>query len=257
MKERVRDLRKDVLTRLTARNAAVRTIFSLDPYFPEFAAGRYRNGHKFVPIWDPAFPAPAPDIVERSVAADLPDDRKIFILFGEITERKGIFALLEAIAKLPADVAERAAILVAGRIDPPIRGAVFQAADSARKAAPALWLRFIDRRLASGEISALVEGSDIVLLPYQRFVGSSGVLLWAARFNRPVICQEYGLIGVLTRNFRLGTTIDTSRPEALVSAIGNVVSGNSELRCDEAGTRAFVAPRRPELFARTLLGADG
>src|SRR3546814_7448698 len=107
-------------------------------------------------------------------------------------------------------------LVVAGRIDPPIRDAVMDAAAAARAAAPALHLSIIDRRLSSGEIAALVRRSDCVLAPYQRFVGSSGVLLWAARMQRPVICQDYGLVGHLTRSFALGTTVDSANAPALL-----------------------------------------
>jgi colanic acid biosynthesis glycosyl transferase WcaI len=253
--ERIRDLRKNFLTGMTAGNASVQTIFSLDPYFPEFAVRRYHNGHKFVPIWDPAFPAPPPDGDECGVAADLPEDRTTFILFGEVTERKGIFPLLEAASRLADEIAKRTTIIIAGRIDPPIRDAAYRAVDNARRAAPKLCLKLIDRRLASGELSALVSHSDVVLLPYQRFVGSSGVLLWAARFERPVICQEYGLIGMLTRNFGLGTTVDTGRPDALAIAIGQVVKNGTESLNNRARVQDFLADRGPEVFARALLGA--
>lgn len=56
-----------------------------------------------------------------------------------------------------------------------------------------------------------------------RFVGSSGVLLWAARAGRPVLAQEFGLIGRLTRDHRLGTVAHSSGPVRLADEIERMV----------------------------------
>ncbi|MGZ5825931.1 MAG: hypothetical protein ACXWIO_07975, partial [Croceibacterium sp.] len=44
----------------------------------------------------------------------------------------------------------------------------------------------------------------------QRFVGSIGILLWAVRAGRPGLTQEFGMIGRLTRDHRLGTVADSA-----------------------------------------------
>ena len=65
--------------------------------------------------------------------------------------------------------------------------------------------------------------SDVVLAPYQRFVGSSGVLMWAARAGRPVLAQEFGLVGRLTRDHRLGAVADSSDPAHLAREIERMI----------------------------------
>ncbi len=55
----------------------------------------------------------------------------------------------------------------------------------------------------------LLKRCDVVLIPYQRHVGSSGLLIWAASAGKPVITQDFGLIGALTRAYKLGQTVDT------------------------------------------------
>jgi glycosyltransferase involved in cell wall biosynthesis len=254
--ERLRDLRKWGLTLGMLRNPAVSRLLTIDPYFPEHARRYYPGGDKVVAVGDPAHPPPAPSADERAVADEIPDDRTAFVLFGELTERKGVLPLLDAVARLPADTAATAAVILAGRVDPPIRRAVNDALAAARKAHPELWLKLVDRRLAMGEITALVERSNAVLVPYQRFVGSSGVLMWAAQLRRPVVCQDYGLLGELTRRFGLGTTVDSRDPAALADMLGRLVRNGTERLGNPAGQRAFLASRSAETFVDTLLYDD-
>lgn len=255
-KERLRDLHKRTLTRMMLRNRRLSALYSLDPYFPAYAARMYPGGDKVVPVGDPACPPPKPTDDERALVADVPQGRTAFVLFGEITERKGPLPLLESLARLAPEVAATTSVVMAGRIDPPIRDELLQKVDAVRAARPELWLKVVDRRLASGEITALIDRSDAVLVPYQRFVGSSGVLLWAAQRGRPVICQDYGLVGELTRSFGLGATVDSSDPAALADAISAAVAKGPSRLCDQHRMYRFVKARTPEAFASRLL-SDG
>ncbi|PIW26846.1 MAG: hypothetical protein COW30_12765 [Rhodospirillales bacterium CG15_BIG_FIL_POST_REV_8_21_14_020_66_15] len=257
MKERLRDLRKDIILRLLTRRRAVSRIFSLDPYFPDYAARSYKHGHKVVPLADPAYPLAPPGPEERAIAERLPDERTVFLMFGEITARKGILQLTEALTLLPRDTARRTCVVVAGRIDPEIRVRVTKAFGTILRRQPDLKVFVVDRRLAAGEITALVERCDVVLAPYQRFVGSSGVLLWAAQLRRPVISQEYGLVGKLTRNFGLGLAVDTSDAGALAHAIEAAGSRGSNLPFNPVGVARFLWSHSPEAFSAALLSDDG
>ena len=105
---------------------------------------------------------------------------------------------------LPTHIGRRTALLLAGRIDPMIHGAIRERCSTLAREQPELWLRIEDRWLNRAELAVLVERSDVVPAPYQRFVGSSGVLMWAARAGRPVLAQEYGLVGRLTQDHHLG-----------------------------------------------------
>ena len=88
LRERLRDLRKAVLYRLMLRNPAVGAVLSLDPYFVDFAAHHYPRASKVTAIPDPVCPTPEPTADERRLATRVPDERKLFLLFGELTARK-------------------------------------------------------------------------------------------------------------------------------------------------------------------------
>jgi glycosyltransferase involved in cell wall biosynthesis len=253
LRERLRELRKVVLYRLMLRNPAVGAVLSLDPYFADFAAHHYPRASKVTTIPDPVCLAPDPAADERRLATRVPNERKLFLLFGELTARKGVLVLLEALQRVPPELACQIAVVVAGPLDPPIRDAVRSTVAHIHRLRPDLWLHLEDRRLASGEIVALLERSQVVLAPYQRFIGSSGIILWAAQARRPVLCQDYGLVGRLTRDFGLGMALDTTDAAALAQALGAVARDTAAIKFDTRGMERLCNERKPERFAQIVI----
>ena len=250
--EWLRDVRKDLLYRMMLRNPAVATILSLDPFFPAHAADHYRHGSKVQALPDPAHPAAdaAAVAVPSSV---MPPDRVGFLLFGYLTERKGPLMVLDALRQLPERIAGRVAVLFAGRVDPAIRDAIEARRDVLAREQPGLWLRIEDRRLDRAELDSLVSQSAVILAPYQRFVGSSGVLLWAARAGRPVLAQSFGLVGRLTRDHRLGLVADSSDPSKLGAEMQRMVDGGPQSFIDRSSAADFASSRTPQRFASQVL----
>lgn len=254
--EWLRDVRKDLLYRLMLRNPAVATILSLDPFFPAHAADHYRHGGKVQALPDPAHPAADATAVAASPDR-IPLGRIAFLLFGYLTERKGPLMVLDALRLLPPRIAARIAVLLVGRVDPAIRDAIESRRDVLAREQPDLWLRIDDRRVDRAELDSLVTQSAVILAPYQRFVGSSGVLLWAARAGRPVLAQSFGLVGRLTRDHRLGVVADSSDPAKLAVEIERMVDGGPQSFIDLSSAADFASSRTPQRFAsRVLACAD-
>jgi glycosyltransferase involved in cell wall biosynthesis len=253
--EKLRDLRKDLLYRLMLRNPAVKAVLSLDPFFPAHAVTHYGHGNKVSAVPDPSHPAT--DVAARctQVIDFVPPGRTGFLLFGYLTERKGPLMVLDALRLLPSHIAARVAVLFAGRIDPAIRDSMSARCSRLAREKPELWLRIEDRRLDQAELDLLVARSDIVLAPYQRFVGSSGVLLWAARAGRPVLAQEFGLIGRLTRDHGLGTVADSSDPKRLADEIERMVVCGPQTFIDLSSAATFASSRTPQCFASAVLSS--
>ena len=249
--ERLRDGRKALLYRLMLRNPALERVLSLDPFFPAHAHSHYPKGDKVVALPDPA--NPPVDCGPPSAPGFAPSGRIGFLLFGHLTERKGPLALLDALFLLPRDVAARVAILFAGRVDPALREQIAQRQSELARHHPDLWLRIDDRRLDQAELASLVRQCDVVLAPYQRFVGSSGVLLWAAVSGRPVLAQEFGLVGRLTRDHRLGVSVDASDPSHIAREIGRMVECGPSTFIDGAAAASFAAAQSPQRFASLVL----
>ncbi|HYD07532.1 MAG TPA: glycosyltransferase [Reyranella sp.] len=249
--ERLRDLRKTVLYRAMLRNPALERVLSLDPFFPVHARAHYRGGEKVVPLPDPAHPR----IEQRTnqVPAAFPAGRIGFLLFGYLAERKGPLVVLDALRQLAPDIAARTAVLFAGRVDPQLQPELVRRRAALEREQPDLWLRVDDRRLPGGELAALVRQSDVVLAPYQRFVGSSGVLLWAALNGRPVLAQDYGLVGRLTREHRLGVSVDACAPAEIAREMSRMVSDGPARFFDPESAQRFASAQTPHRFASLVL----
>ncbi|MBV9834194.1 MAG: glycosyltransferase [Alphaproteobacteria bacterium] len=254
--EWLRDLRKALLYRLMLRNPALHQVLSLDPYFPGYAMSHYGRGEKVRVLPDPVHAVSDPAGTVDRFAGYATGGRVGLLLFGYLTRRKGPVELLEALRRLRPQTAARVAVMLAGRVDPEIRAELQTRRHLLAQTRPELWLQIADRRLDSAEIDSLIDRSSVVLAPYQRFVGSSGVLLWAARAGRPVLTQDFGLLGRLTRDYGLGLATDSSDPGCLAFAIERIVEGGAQALFDPAGAQRFIAARTPAQFAAMVMGGE-
>jgi len=247
--EKLRDWRKRILYPLMLRNPALHRVLSLDPYFFEMQKKINKYNSKIEVIGDPAFPL-SPETHQRYENAPL--DRKFFLLFGALTERKGILTLYDALMHLPSDAANKCAIMIAGRIDPSIRGAIEIRMEALERFQANLWIEQRDRFIPDIELDALIRRSDVILAPYQRFVGSSGVMLRAASAGKPLLTQDYGLLGYLTRDYALGHTIDTTNSRQLAMTIASMTRNGSTKNFSPAGASSFLEKRTPQAFAKAV-----
>src|SRR5487761_1507818 len=221
---------------------------------PRHAARFYRAGSKVRAVPDPVYPL-APGVDGDNVLADsLPRGRVALLLFGHLTERKGTLTLLESLRLVPEHVAARPTVILAGKVDPAIADRVAALRQQLDFLQPNLVLTLVDRRLSTGEIGALVARADAVLAPYQRFVGSSGVLLWAARAGKPLLTQDFGLIGPLVRRYRLGLAVESDQHEALAAGIVRIVQEGPDRFIDPQEARRFVLRNAPDRCAALVFG---
>ncbi|TWB46038.1 glycosyltransferase [Nitrospirillum pindoramense] len=255
LKEWMRDARKALLYPLMLRNAAVHRVLSLDPYFPTFAHDRYTQGGKVRTVVDPVHPFVNEKPEERRLADSMPTDRVTLLLFGFLSERKGVLSLLDALCRLPADAASKVGVMIAGKVDPALRERVYAALDRVHREQPDLWIHLEDRRLTSGEINALIKETSVVLAPYQRFVGSSGVLLWAAQAGKPVLTQDLGLLGCLARTHRLGLALDTTNSDTLSKGIEYLSESDTRSYFDQEAAANYIRHQSPQNFASEIISS--
>jgi glycosyltransferase involved in cell wall biosynthesis len=147
----------------------------------------------------------------------------VFLLFGALAPRKGINTVLEAMKFLTSETLQSITIVFAGRLEASSRDCFIKNFQDVKSSFPSLALHLEDRYLDNDEISGLVLGADVILAPYLRHVGSSGVLYWAVSAKKPIISQDYGLLGQQIKNYDRGISVDTRNPELLSEAISNAV----------------------------------
>ena len=254
-RQHIRNYRKTVVYKSMVNHPALSAIFSLDPYFAEYASKSFKQGDKIHALPEPGlFPqdlgAYRPS---DTVACAIPEDRICFLLFGFFTRRKGLFEVLEALGMLNSKIASQTAVIFAGKLQNDVRAEFQERLGQLATDIPELWMHLEDRYVNASEITDLIIRCDVVLAPYQNHVGSSNVLLWAAGGQKPIITQEYGLIGALARDNKLGFVVDTTKPRAIADAIQAYVEGDVANFGDTKSMKQFADLRTPKQFAKTIL----
>lgn len=245
--ERVTALRKRVLLRWARRNPHLDTLLSLDPLAVDpinRMGGRGSGAFLPDPVPVPHFSenAAPPTVLDRA-----PEDRSTVLLFGVLDDRKGIAQVCAALRRLePADQS-RLTLALAGPLDDSLREAVQDVAN-----ATGVEVLLDDRFVPDAEIQRLIGQSDLVLLTYQKHVGSSNVLIRAAAAGVPVLATDYGLVGAQVRTRTLGTAIDASDPQHIAQALARWIAEPRSIPFAPASARAFHEENTAAAYAQTI-----
>ena len=259
LKEKIRDARKSILYRLLLKNPKVSLIFSLDEYFVMYANKHLPNGGKVHYLPDPSLLSSInhQTLHQHGLTDLIPQERKIFLLFGALDKRKGIFEALEALALLEDRISRHIAFVFAGKIQNNIRTEFMGKINKylkLHKNGACVYVE--DKFLSENELVQLLKKCDALLIPYQRHVGSSGLLLWAASTRKQVITQDCGLIGELVKKYKLGLAVNTTQPGEIAKAVQQVVDGNLKKKTSERKKIAlFVKRHSPEEFSKKFFDA--
>jgi len=244
-------LREQWLWRRALGHRQLKTLFTLDPLAvaPLRGLGARAN---VVHLPDPVAMHP-PDpaaVTQLRQTLGLAPGRKIFLLFGALDQRKGIYPLLAALRQLPPVQQAQITLLVVGSMVNAERVALLAAlAEFQRQSAVQLVAQ--DHFIPDEAIPHYFALADVVLALYQRHVGSSGLLLWAAAAGKAVLASDYGLLGELVRQHQLGLTVDSTAPGAIATGLCRFLAG-PPLTFDQGAAMHFAAANAPASFAQRL-----
>jgi glycosyltransferase involved in cell wall biosynthesis len=245
LKERLMRRLDDLIYRRALRNPRLCVALTLDPLFTEFANKHYALGKKVLTLAEPYSAL-------RASSQSSSDGRKRFLMFGLITDRKGLLATLDALLLLSEADLDNTSLVVAGRIQKSIRSQALAKVENVRRRSPAVDIEIRDRFIPDQELEELIKACDVVLAPYRRHVGSSGVLAMAAHFRRAVISQRYGLMGALVERYRLGMTCDPERTEDLADCLKKVLHEDARNLVDPTKMAAYAASNGETLFIDSI-----
>jgi glycosyltransferase involved in cell wall biosynthesis len=200
------------------RQSYLYRLFCLDPFAVEALNRTFSQG-KAVTLADPVPTYPADlqrsDLRER---LQIQKQRRVFLLLGALTKRKGIEQLLEAITLLPDILCQQLCLLIAGHCNQKTK-LIFQSKVSqVRHTHPVQIIEhyeFISER----EVQEYFQMTDVVLAPYQKHIGMSGILLQAAAAGKPVLSSNYGLMGELVFRYQLGLAVDSTQASEIAKAL--------------------------------------
>jgi glycosyltransferase involved in cell wall biosynthesis len=205
------------------------------------------------PVHLPQRPLTATEASDTRRRFGVPADRKLFLLFGDLRPRKGLWKLFAALAGLSAEECSRISVAIVGHAETQIEDRI--GAETARLSGKQISVVRRMGYVSDAERDAWFDIADVVIAPYIRHLGSSGVLLLAAANRKPVISQDFGLMGRLTREHCLGVAVDTRDPKALAQAMRNFLGAAAPAEFDPEAAYAFAQSQSAERFGAVLIEA--
>ncbi|MFM0737800.1 glycosyltransferase [Paraburkholderia xenovorans] len=230
---------KALLFKRAIRTAGLRTLLTIDPTLPEWAARHASKGSATVAYVADPFPderAEDPALARERLGLD--PTQRYLLVYGAITERKGIYELVHALSRME----HAPTLIVAGEQDAGTRHFMRNHVRSVQPA-PLIIDSFISNEIERDLFSAC----DAVWLGYKGHYGMSGVLVQAYRFGKPVIATEDGLIGWFSRRCELGPILSDLSSASIGRAITETMT--SWPHPDHA-----VPSEREDLLSRHTLG---
>jgi glycosyltransferase involved in cell wall biosynthesis len=255
MVERLRQWREKRTVSRILRHPRLQYLFCLDPFAIE-PLRRFHSRVRPVALPDPVQPA---QLAVRS--CDLRQElaiapgRTVLLLFGSLTARKGVYPLLDALATLSPQLCQQLCLLLVGESN--IAGDLESRIQQLCQSRPVQIIRRYEF-IPESEIQAYFQLADVVLAPYQRHVGMSGILMLAAAAGTPVLSSDYGLMGAMVRHHQLGLTVDSTSIRDIAAGLQRCLSQAPSTLCNRQRMHAFAQHNRAERFAEviynTLLG---
>lgn len=179
------------------------------------------------------------------------ENRKIFLLFGVLTPRKGTHELLEALSLLSEGSAQQVCVLLVGPTSAEEKKYIENYTENLCSDSPVQIIKHFDF-VKDSDVQAYFQLSDVILAPYQRHVGMSAVLVRAATAGKPVISSEFGLMGEITRRSKLGFAIDSSKPIEIAKAMNNFLGNGSLELFSQSEMKLFAKQNKAEDFASNI-----
>lgn len=251
-KEQLQQWREIVTWRRLLQHPQLQTVFCLDPFAVK-AIAAHQPPANIVHLADPVQPHPVVQADSFSLRSRLgiEPNRQIFLLFGALDGRKGIYQLLDAIQLLPTELCQTFCLLLVGKTNATEQAQIQQKITALCQTHPIQLVECYDF-IPESEVPNYFQLADVVLAPYQHHVGMSGILLLAAAAGKPVLSSDYGLMGELVRRYQLGMAIDTAVPTEIAKALSRCLLKPLENLGDRTQMRAFAEQNSVDRYASTI-----
>ncbi|BAZ11076.1 putative N-acetylglucosaminyltransferase [Calothrix sp. NIES-4071] len=249
-KDRLQETRERFIMSRILGNNQLQTLFCLDPFAVKHL-NKFNKNVKAVHLPDPVEILNSSEIQPSSFKENLGVEpgRRIFLLFGTITARKGIYQLLESLLLLPSEVCQKLCLLIVGESE--IQEELEKLIANICQVKPIQIIRRYEF-IPDSEIQTYFQLTDFVLAPYQRHVGMSGILLLGAAALKPVLSSNYGLMGEMVQRNQLGLTVDTTKPEDIASGLTRLLLEPAKKLCNYTQMSLFAQENSVERFASVI-----
>jgi glycosyltransferase involved in cell wall biosynthesis len=176
----------------------------------------------------------------------IPDIKKVILVYGDLSSRKGICELLDCIA-----INSNVIVILAGILQSSIKKIL--ESDRPQKLIFADNLRVYPGFHSSEQSDIFFRSADIVWVAYtEGFIGSSGVYFQAAAYGIPVISSNIGLLSWLVQKNKNGITVDVANKDSIAQGIELLCSNQSLARSLSKGGIELSKKHSSSIFASII-----
>lgn len=166
--------------------------------------------------------APDPNYIVIKQIKEKADNRKIIGLLGGLTQRKGLFTLLEIAQKCKA---ENWFFVFAGRLyEDDLQPEQVRKVWDIVESAPSNCFFHLERIPDEIKFNSLVNICDILYAVYENFPFSSNIITKAAIFQKLVLVSESFYMGEVVNKFRLGLTAPEDNITKIIEVLHKLLS---------------------------------
>lgn len=229
-------------------NKWFKNLYLLDEYMIKDFIGKYRSYKSriyFLPDpWSGEF---IHSSEEAKVKLGISKDRFVFLNYGIGDKRKGLHLVIRAMLQAPSD--SKWFLLCAGEVGKN-REIVYGLNELQSRGAA----KIINRYISSDEEKMCFSASDVVLLPYIKHFGSSGVCSLAAAAGKMVIASNEGLVGKRVNEHNLGILFESGDVQDLKNSMNkaSLLSKSNKQQFENSAIEYSKLCSR-EAFSRALL----
>jgi glycosyltransferase involved in cell wall biosynthesis len=228
----------------------LKKIYLMDEGLLEKAQHRYA-GQPFFLLPDPWDGTFLHDPQEARQKLGIPPDRFVCLVYGIGDRRKGLHLAVQALMESSPD--SHLYLLCAGSMVPDL-----ETSRGLEKLKNRGQAKVIDRYVSDSEQSLCFCASNVVLMPYIRHFGSSGVLSLSAAAGKVVIASDEGLLARRIKLHNLGWVFPSGNAEELKGRIDNAsLLDKTDMIQFQQAAYQYAQTCSREAFRKALLSAFG
>jgi glycosyltransferase involved in cell wall biosynthesis len=246
---RITRTKKRVAEQLLLLNSSIDKIFILnDEEGVNYLNSKY-GSKKFKHLVDPIFTYTknSSDVITFENA----EKPYRFLLFGALDERKNVSDIIAAYKLARFDRSTE--LCLVGKADQSYLDHLNSISTIANNLEyPAKRITIRPEFVTKEEMDNYFVSSDVCLLIYKNFYGSSGLLGRAALHKKKIIGANVGLISELTRRYKLGLLCDPHDVEGIAQALSEIMF----FQMDKVLCWQYSEQHSPNLFLKSLLNLE-
>ena len=247
LKDKLNYWRKNITLKYFVKSKSVDSLFSLDPFARDFIEENWHtNKVKHLPDPVQVYPSTQAEFQMKKTLG-IEENRKVFLIFGYLDSRKGILEVMETIGNISREKSQKGCLLIVGLWEENER-ILFDSILPKIQQLSDFQIIVKNTYIKEEEIQEYFKVADYALALYHKHFGMSGIMVWAAAAQKPIIAYNFGLMGRIVSENELGITINNDLKEKF-----EMLLENENFIGNKQKMKAFAELNQAENYAKVIL----